>query len=68
MRNISPQRFGMMGKLYNYIGTGIDASQLNHAEILTVLEMQLAVIRNLLMARAEASRSQHGSNVEKTSV
>jgi len=69
MRNFSKQRFGLMGKLHNGITDLIDSSLLTPPEVLLVLDTLSVSIRNLVIAKSNATnrkptrRKPNGNNV-----
>jgi hypothetical protein len=56
MKDISPQRFGLMGKLHNAISKLIDTTELTPSEVLTVLAMISRDIEHLVMAKVGVTR------------
>ena len=56
MKDISSQRFGMMGNLHNAISELIDASQLTPPEVHLVLEMLNSDMKHLVLAKVGMTR------------
>ena len=56
MKDISGNKFDLMGKLSNDITDLIDKSQLTPTEVLTVFETLKSYIVNLLLTKTNASR------------
>jgi EAL domain-containing protein (putative c-di-GMP-specific phosphodiesterase class I) len=56
MKDISPQRFGMMGNFHNSVSELIDASQLTPSEVYLVLEMINSDMKHLVMAKVNVTR------------
>lgn len=56
MKDISKQRFGMMGNLHNSITELVDSSPLTPTEVFLVLEALSSDLKHLVMAKSNATR------------